>query len=98
MLVKIHNATRYVVAICDDEVFDKKFEEGMQGLDMTGTFFKGDFKTEEEVEEIMKNMVREDASFNVVGEKSCQIAVKTGLVEKEGIFRIAGIPIALTLL
>lgn len=98
MLVKIHSATRYVVAICDDEVFGKKFEEGIRGLDMTGTFFKGDFKTEEEVEEIMKDMVREDASFNVVGEKACQIAVKTGLVEEEGIFRIDGIPIALTLL
>jgi len=98
MLVKIHSATRYVVAICDDEVFGKKFEEGERGLDMTGTFFKGDFKTEDEVEEIMKEMVREDASFNIVGEKTCAIAIKTGLIEEIGIIRIDGVPIALTLL
>lgn len=98
MLVKIHKATRYVVAICDEDLIDKIFEEGEKGLDMTGTFFKGENKTPEEVDEIMREMVREDSSFNIVGEKSCEIALRVGLIDKENIIYISNVPIALTLL
>jgi hypothetical protein len=100
MLVKIHNATRYVVAICDTELFGQKFldTDNIRQLDLTTTFFKGEEKSEEEVTEIMLEMVREDASFNLVGEKTCRIALETGLVDENAITRIANIPVALTLL
>lgn len=100
LLVKIHKATRYVVAICDKDIFGQKFldADNIRQIDLTTSFFQGEEQTEEEVEEIMLEMVREDASFNLVGEKTCEIALKTGLVDKNAIMRIANIPVALTLL
>lgn len=100
MLVKIHKATRYVVAICDTELFGKKYLDsgGLRQIDLTTKFFEGDEKTEEEIKEIIADYVREDASFNIVGENSCKIALKSGAIDKRGIIRIANIPIALTLL
>lgn len=99
-LIKIHSATRYVVAICDTELFGKKFidQDNIKQIDLTTTFFKGEEKNEQEVEETIQDMIREDASFNIVGENSCKIALNTGAIKKEGIVKIANIPVALTLL
>ena len=81
LLVKIHKATRYVVAICDKDIFGQKFldADNLRQIDLTTSFFQGEEKSEDEVEEIMLDMVREDASFNLVGEKTCEIALKTEL-------------------
>jgi len=100
LLIKIHKATRYVVAICDKEIIGQKFldSDGLRQLDLTTSFFKGEEKTEEEAEEIINNMILEDATFNIVGENSCKLALKTGIVGKEGILTIANIPLTLTLL
>ncbi len=100
MLVKIHSATRYVVAICDSELIGKKIfdEDGIRQIDLSGNFFMGEERNEKGVLEIMADMRREDASFNIVGEKSCELALKSRLIQKEGIIRIGGVPIALTLL
>jgi len=100
MLVKVHRATRYVVAICDTELYGKKFldSDGIRQIDLTTQFFNGEEKNAEEVAEIIADFVREDASFNIVGENSCKVALKAGLIDKKGIMRIADIPMALTLL
>lgn len=100
MLVKIHKATRYVVAICDTELFKQKFldADNVRQIDLTTSFFQGEEKSEKEVEEIIQEMVREDASFNLVGEKTCEIALRIGLIDEDAITRIANIPVALTLL
>ncbi len=98
MLVKIHKSYRTLVAICDSEIIGKKFEEGIMQIDLTGEFFKGDKKSESEVLEIIRDSVMEDATFNIVGEKACSLALKTGIIEKKGIKRISGVPVALVLL
>lgn len=98
MLVKIHKSYRNVVAICDSNLLGKKFEQGNLQLDLTTEFFKGEKMTEKQVLEIIEDAVREDASFNIVGEKSIACALKTGIISKKGIKKIQGIPIALTLL
>jgi hypothetical protein len=98
MLVKLHKSYRLIVAICDKELIGKKFFEGEMQLDLTGGFFKGEEKTPEEVQEIILDAVREDASFNIVGKKSCELAKKMGLVKSSGIRKIQGIPIALILI
>jgi hypothetical protein len=98
MFVKIHSATRYVVAICDEDLIDKQFYEGIRQIDLTSTFFKGEKKMKDEVNELMRDMVREDASFNIVGKESCDLAVECGLVKREEIGAIAGIPMVLSLL
>lgn len=98
MLVKIHKSYRNVVAICDSNLLGKKFEQGNLQLDLTTEFFKGEKMTEKQVLEIIEDAVREDASFNIVGEKSVACALKTSIISKKGIKKIQGIPIALTLL
>lgn len=98
MLVKIHKSYRNVIAICDPELLGKKFEEGNMQIDLTGEFFNGEEINESEVLKLIEDEKTEDATFNIVGEKAVKLALKTGIIEKQGIKEIKGIPIALTLL
>ena len=43
-------------------------------------------------------MIGEDATFNIVGEESIKIALKIGIINKNGIKEIQGVPFALVLL
>ncbi|VVB79086.1 Uncharacterised protein [uncultured archaeon] len=97
--IKIHKATRYVVAICDEDLLGKKFEDsdGKRQVDLTGNFFKGEVKTEEEIIEAIKDFKREDASFNIIGKESVSYAIKSKLISQDEIIEIAGIPIAMIL-
>jgi hypothetical protein len=98
MIVKVHEAYRNVVAICDSELIGNKLEEGKLFLDLTGNFFRGDEKTDEEVLEIIEDQKREDATFNIAGERACELALKAGIIEEHGIIRISGVSVALVLL
>lgn len=98
MKVKIHSSYRQVVAICDSDLLGKKFEERKKQLDLTGGFFKGEEKNKQEVIDIIEDSRREDATFNIVGKESCDIAVKCGVISGKGTISVAGIPIALVLL
>ena len=93
ILVKIHQAYRYIVAVCDSDLIGRKFdsvsEEGIEmQLDLTGSFFNGEEKSSEEVREIMLDALGEDASFNIVGEESCGLAKKVQLIKDSGIIFI----------
>ncbi|MEM3405743.1 MAG: DUF424 family protein [Candidatus Pacearchaeota archaeon] len=98
MLVKIHKSYRNVVSICDSDLLGKKFQEGKIILDVKEVFFKGKEINEEELIDIINKMKKEDATFNIVGEKSVNIALKCGLIDKEGIKYCQEIPFALVLL
>ncbi len=98
MLVNIISSYRNVVAICDSELLGKCFEEGIFQLDIKESFYKGDKKTEQEVIQIILDMKSEDATFNIVGEKSVNCAVKSGLISRDSIKKIQGIPFALVLM
>lgn len=87
-----------MVAICDTELLGKIFEEGKFQLDVKNTFYGGEETSEEKAIEIMKDMVMEDATFNIVGEKSVQAAIKAGIVNENAIGKIAGIPFTLILI
>jgi uncharacterized protein len=98
MLIKIHKSYRPVVALCDSELIGKKFEEEIKQLDLRENFYKGDELSEEKIEEILINQSREDATFNIVGEKSIALALKAGIINEEAIGKISNIPYALKLL
>jgi len=98
MLIKIHRAYRDVVAVCDKELLGKYFEEGKFQLDVKESFFNGDEKTKEEIIKIMKNLSREDATFNIIGKKSVDCAIQSEIISREGVGRIQGVPFALVLL
>jgi hypothetical protein len=96
--INIINSYRNIVAICDKELLGKVFEEEKFQLDVKESFYKGKEVSEEELIKIINNLSREDATFNIVGKNSVNIALKTGVINKEGIKEIEGIPFAMVLL
>lgn len=98
MFVKIIKSYRDVVAICDSELLGKKFEEDLFQLDVKESFYKGDEMNEKQVLEVIGKMSREDATFNIVGKKSVELAVFSGIIPKESIKNIQGIPFAMVLM
>jgi uncharacterized protein len=98
MFINIIKSYRNIVAICDAELIGKKFEEEKFQLDVKESFFKGELTSEEKALEIIKDMRLEDATFNIVGEKSVSTAIKSGIIKEEDIGKISGIPYALRLL
>ena len=98
MHIKIHKAYRTIVALADSEIIGKNFEEGIMQIEVNPNFFRGEQKSEKEVIEILKEMYNEDAIFNIVGERSVFCALKAGIINKNGIIKIQGIPVALWLL
>jgi len=98
MYVNIIDSYRKVIAICDSELIGKRFEEGICQLDVKESFFKGEEKTEQETLDIMIDMKKEDATFNIMGDKSVALAVQAGIVAEENVGKIAGISYTLILL
>lgn len=90
MLVKIHKGLdgRIVMAVCDNELLGKKFGEGHLQLDLSGSFYKGDKKTEKEFLEL----IRAADIVNAVGKRCVSCLVKNQLVSKENIIKINKIP------
>jgi hypothetical protein len=98
MLVKIHKSYRDVVAICDSDLIGKTFEEGNRILEVRESFYNGEELDEKKTIELMKSLDKEDATFNIVGKESVNAALKAGIISKEGIKAVQGIPFALALL
>ncbi len=98
MLIKIHQSYRNIIAICDKELLGKIFEEDEFQLDIKESFFKGDEIKKEELIEKMRHFRQEDSTFNIIGEKSVSTAKEAGIILKENINQIQGIPFALILL
>lgn len=98
MYVNVIDSYRYVVAICDKELIGKRFEQGKFQLYAKENFYKGEEKTPEEVKAIMKSLRAEDATFNLVGEKTIAIAIEVGIIYPENVGTISNIPYAMVLL
>ena len=101
MLINIIKTYRTVVAVCDKELIGKKFEQGHLQLDIKENFYKGTEgkeASEEEALDLMESFSNEDATFNIVGKKSVQTALKAGIIDKGSIKTVEGIPFALTLM
>ena len=97
MLVRIIKSYRDIVVICDSNLIGKKFEEGKFQIDIKENFFKGDEKTEQETAKIIETMHINDASFNIAGKQSVELALKMGIISKESVKTIQGIPFSLVL-
>ena len=98
MLINIIKSYREIVTICDYELLGKYFEEGDFQLDIKESFYKGEKKTEQEIIEIIKDMKMEDATFNIVGEKSINAAIKAELISEDSVRKIQGVPFVLVLM
>lgn len=98
MLVKVHESYRKVVAVCDAELLGKRFVEGQMQLDVKKDFYRGDKMEEDRVVKLLQEADKEDATFNLVGERAVSAGIKAGIVDAQGVIKIAGIPHALALL
>jgi hypothetical protein len=96
--IKIHNSYRTVVAICDESLLGKKFEEGIRQLDLREGFYKGKIVEIDDAVETIEYQANEDATFNIVGEESIRAAIKAELITSKAVDKIAGIPFAMTFL
>lgn len=94
---KIHRTYRNVVALCDADLLGKYFEEGKLQLDLRGHFFKGRELTHEETVTLIQDQAKEDATFNIVGEKAINAAVEAGIIEDNSVGRVGNIPFTLIL-
>ncbi len=95
---KIHRTYRNVVAISDEFLLGKTFEEGKFVLFVKESFFGGDVYTKDEVIEIIKDQLKEDATFNVIGEESVAMMTELFNLNSEAIKKIGGVPYILLLL
>jgi hypothetical protein len=97
MIVNIIKSYRDIVAICDAELLGKKFEEGEFQLDVKESFYQGEKMSAQEIIKIIQKMSNEDATFNIVGKKSVECAIKAGIILPDSVKTVSEIPFAMVL-
>lgn len=98
MLIKIHEGYRKTVALSDTNILNQTFTEEKKEITLHPHFFEGEEVNKEKAIEMLKDLQKEDATFNIVGKESVETALKAGIIKQEGIMTIDNIPIALVLL
>ena len=95
MYLKLHKSYKTVIALCDSNLLGKKFEEGVKQIDVRENFYKGEEVSAEVAIKVLQQQAHENATFNIVGKESTEVTVKAGLVKRENIGKIAGIPLVI---
>lgn len=85
VLLKKHQG---VVAVCDSNLVGRLLEEGKLQLDISEHFYKGEEKTEKEI----INVLQQCTNANLVGENAVRIGIKSGIISKDHVIKIKGIP------
>jgi uncharacterized protein len=98
MQVKVHDAYRRIVALCDTDLIGKTFSEDKRQIEVRESFFKDMEKSKDEMIKFLKEMEKEDATFNIVGKESVECALVARIISQEGIFTIDNVPVALVLM
>lgn len=91
MIVKAHfSQNKLILAVCDKDIFNKKFVEGDLQIDLTCDFYKGEERKKEETVALMKKAY----IVNAVGKESVDCCIKAGITDKNKIKKIKNIPYA----
>lgn len=90
MIGKIHKTFegRTILAVCDSDIKGKKFEQGKMQLDLSSDFYKGRKMDKEELKELFRVV----DIVHLVGEKAVELGVKEGIIEKELVLEVDGVP------
>lgn len=89
IFAKVHVINnKKLVAVCDSDLLGKKLEEKDTQLDLTGDFYKGEEVSEAQFMEMVKGAY----TVNIVGKEAVELGIKNGLIKKESIITISGIP------
>ncbi|MBT4165654.1 DUF424 family protein [archaeon] len=97
MYIKIHEAYRTIIAVADSNLIGKTFEQDIKQIEIKPTFFKGEEIETQELIKTLQDFEKEDATFNIVGKESIKCAIEAGIISKEGIMEIDGVPVGLGL-
>ncbi|MCL6500538.1 MAG: DUF424 family protein [Candidatus Pacearchaeota archaeon] len=98
VFVKIHQAYREIIAVCDSELLGKRFEEGNLQLEINKHFYGGEEMSESQALELLNEKAEEDACFNFVGKLAVELGAKAGIVDMDRVIKIQGVPHAMGLL
>lgn len=89
MLVKTHKINeKTLVAVCDEDLVGRVFEENGLVLDVKRTFYDGEIKSEIEIGDLIRNADQ----VHLVGEKSIKLALDEELITTKEIKLVGGIP------
>jgi hypothetical protein len=89
MYLKSYNVNKEtLIAVCDSELVGHTFCEGELSLFVNQDFFKGQPANENEVKKAL-----EDATIaNLVGERSVACGIDCGVIDKNCVITINGVP------
>jgi uncharacterized protein len=88
MLAKKHEIdNKMILAVCDEELIGKEYEDGKIFFKVSERFYKGKKVNEKELEELLI----ETDSANFFGNKCVKMAEKKGLINERQIIIISGI-------
>lgn len=89
MIVKAHNSkSGLIISVCDEEIIGKKYLENGLVLDLSSDFYKGEtMNSEKTIEKCKRAYI-----INAVGEESVELFTKLGIVHKDNILKIKGVP------
>ena len=93
--LKLHEAEeKLMVAMCDEALLGKILEEGDLVIDLKAysDFYKGELLSPAEAR--FKVDSSRIYSSNIVGDESVKAAIDLGLVEKENVMTVNGVPFA----
>ncbi len=82
--VKIH---KNVIAMCDEDLIGKKFEDDHRQIDVSERFYKGELVDEKKVIELLEK----GTNLNLFGNNVVDIAIKSGIVKEEEVIEIQGV-------
>ena len=82
--VKIH---KNVIAMCDEDLIGKNFEDETRQLEVSERFYKGELVDEEKIVELLKK----GTNLNLFGNNVVAIAIKCGIVKEEEVIEIQGV-------
>ncbi len=90
ILLKIHRAAqgRKIAALCDGDLYGKKFEDGELQLDLSSDFYNGTPQTEQYIAARLPHV----QVINAVGKEAVALVVSQGYVEHKNVIYIKNIP------
>jgi hypothetical protein len=89
MIAKIHNHEgKMIIAICDSDIFGKKFEENDFILDLSSHFFKGKEATKEQ----LKPYLAKAYVVNAVGKEATEFLIDNKFASKKDLKFVQKIP------
>ena len=91
VLVRIHKKEgRTIIAVCDKDQAGQLLEEGNKQLDLTSDFYKGVEMPKDELGDLLRNA----DGVNLVGKESVKLGLNEGIIEKEQVMLVKGVPYA----